>query len=207
MKKEDLKVVFSKITPSEELIQATILKVEEQKRKEEKTVFSFFSSFNYRYAAAFCALALVLCVGVAAVSRNGINQETKNPNNGLNSRILNSTDLDSSSYADIIPFALDDIDNEDVLKVQGTLRACYLSAVTDEEAAEGVIACGILEIADVSEEGKPNIRAKMYFYDNETLDALVGAISEDIYFRLVPVGETDGEASWKVIDFSFEATK
>ncbi len=207
MKKEDLKIVLSKITPSEELIQATILKVEEQKRKEEKPVFSFFRSFNYRYAAAFCALALVLCVGVAAMGRNGINQETKNPKNGLDSRMLHNTDLDSSSDIGIASYVLDNTENEDVLNVQGTLRACYLSAVTDEEAAEGVIACGILEIAAVSGEESSNISAKMYFYDNETLNALVGVISEDIYFRLVPVDETDGETAWKVIDFSLKAAK
>lgn len=207
MRKEELKIALSKITPSEELIQATIRKVEEQKRKELKPVVSLLGSFNYRYAAAFCALALVLCVGIAAAIGTNINQRTKNPNNGLDSRMLNNTDLDNDSDIGIASYVLDNTENEDVLKVQGALRACYLSEVTEDEAAEGVVACGILEISDVSGWESADISAKMYFYDNETLNALVGAISEELYFSLIPVDETDGKTAWKVIDFSLIEVK
>lgn len=197
MKKEELKAALHQINPSEALIQKTLLKVREQKQTEKTPVFFRTFTISYRYAAAFCALALVLCLGIA-MQRNGIHPT--NPD----TRMVPEVGSEHNSDLGIASYTLDHA-KQDTVEVQGTLQACYLSAVTAEEAADGIIACGTVEIL-VNKEENSTIRANMYFYDNETLSALIGVISEDIYFILIPE-ETDGTTTWKVIDFSLETTK
>ena len=209
MKKDDIKSAIGKIEPSEELIQATLIKMKEQKQK--KSIFSKLSSFMstpaYRYAGAFCALALVVICGVA-VFGNGSNN---NPSN-VHSRNVDNTGVTSDTGINMVAFTLDDYEHESAAMVKGKLKACFLSVVTDEEAAEGNVAGGALEIAVSSVEngagyealegvGGTSISAKIYFASQEEINTLVGLMSEEMYFSIVPE-EKDGEAVWKVIDFS-----
>ncbi|MBE5948628.1 MAG: hypothetical protein E7261_06300 [Lachnospiraceae bacterium] len=214
MKKDDIKSALGKIEPSEELIQATLLKMQEQKQKEKNSLFSFISSFMaspvYRYAGAFCALALVIVVGV------GIFGNGKNPSN-VHGRNADNTGVTSDTGINMVAFTLDDYEHESAAVVKGKLKACFLSVVTDEEAADGSVASGALEIAVsnvedgagyVALEGASgtSISAKIYFASKEEINTLVGLMAEEMYFSIVPE-EKDGEAVWKVTDFSLEKSE
>lgn len=217
MKKDDIKSALGKIEPSEELIQATLLKMKEQKQQEKKSIFSRIGSFMgspvYRYAGAFCALALVVVVGIAVLNNGGIKNTEQNPSN-INSRNVENTGATSDTGINIVAFTLDDYEHETAAVVKGKLKACFLSVVTDEEAADGSVAGGALEITVSSvEDGAgyvaladvsgTSISAKIYFASQEEINTLVGLMSEEMYFSIVPE-EKDGEAVWKVIDFSLE---
>lgn len=212
MKKDDIKSALGKIEPSEELIQATLLKMQEQKQREKKNIFSFLSSFMstpvYRYAGAFCALALVVVIGVAVFGNGG-----QKPS-GVHSRNMDSTGATSDTGINMVAFTLDDYEHESAAIVKGALKACFLSVGTGKEVADGSVASGALEIAVsnvedgagyVALEGVSgtSISAKIYFASQEEINTLVGLMSEEMYFSIVPE-EKDGEAFWKVIDFSVE---
>lgn len=217
MKKDDIKSALGKIEPSEDLIQATLIKMKEQKQKEKKSIFSLIGSFMgspaYRYAGAFCAIALVVVIGVTVFGNGGIKNTEQNPSN-VYSRNADNTGVTSDTGINMVAFALDDYEHETAAVLKGKLKACFLSVVTEEEASDGSVASGALEIAVESvEDGAgyialngaacTSISAKIYFASQEEINALVGLMSEDVYFSLVPE-EKDGEAVWKVIDFSLE---
>ena len=122
--------------------------------------------------------------------------------------------MTSDTGINMVAFTLDDYEHESAAMVKGKLKACFLSVVTDEEAAEGNVAGGALEIAVSSVEngagyealegvGGTSISAKIYFASQEEINTLVGLMSEEMYFSIVPE-EKDGEAVWKVVDFSVE---
>ena len=213
MKKDDIKSALGKIEPSEELIQATLLKMQEQKQKEKKNIFSFLSSFMstpvYRYAGAFCALALVVVIGVA-VFGNGVQKPS-----GVHSRNMDSTGVTSDTGINMVAFTLDDYEHESAAVLKGTLKACFMSVA--DASADGSVASGALEIAVSSvEDGAgyvalngaagTSISARIYFASQEEINTLVGLMNEEVYFSLVPE-EKDGEAVWKVTDFSLEKAK
>jgi len=217
MKKDDIKSALGKIEPSEELIQATLLKMQEQKQREKKNIFSFLSSFMstpvYRYAGAFCALALVVICGVAVFGNGGIAGRGQNPS-GVHSRNIDNIGVTGDTGINMVAFTLDDYEHESAAMVKGKLKACFLSVGTGEEAADGSVASGALEIAVsnvedgagyVALEGVSgtSISAKIYFASQEEINILVGLMAEEMYFSIVPE-EKDGEAVWKVIDFSVE---
>ena len=210
MKKDDIKSALGKIEPSEELIQATLLKMQEQKQREKKNIFSFLSSFMstpvYRYAGAFCALALVVVIGVAVFGNGG-----QKPS-GVHSRNMDSTGVTSDTGINMVAFTLDDYEHESAAVLKGTLKACFMSVA--DASADGSVASGALEIAVSSvEDGAgyvalngaagTSISARIYFASQEEINTLVGLMNEEVYFSLVPE-EKDGEAFWKVIDFSVE---
>ncbi|MBR6637496.1 MAG: hypothetical protein IKK96_01415 [Lachnospiraceae bacterium] len=210
MKKDDIKSALGKIEPSEELIQATLLKMQEQKQKEKKSIFSIISSFMgspvYRYAGAFCAIALVVVIGVAVFGNGG-----QKPS-GVHSRNMDSTGVTSDTGINMVAFTLDDYEHESAAVLKGTLKACFMSVA--DASADGSVASGALEIAVSSvEDGAgyvalngaagTSISARIYFASQEEINTLVGLMNEEVYFSLVPE-EKDGEAVWKVTDFSLE---
>ena len=213
MKKDDIKSALNKIEPSEDLIQATLLKMKEQKQKQSifSKLSSFMSSPAYRYAGAFCALALVVICGVAVFSNGGFNGQKPS---GVRGRNVDNTGVTSDTGINMVAFTLDDYDHESAAMVKGTLKACFLSVGKGEEAADGSVASGALEIAVSSVEDSAgyvalegvkgtSISAKIYFASQEEINTLVGLMSEEMYFSIVPE-EKDGEAVWKVTDFSLE---
>lgn len=215
MKKDDIKSALSKIEPSEELIQATLFKIQEQKQREKKNIFSFISSFMgspvYRYAGVFCAVALVVVIGVTVFGNGGIENKEQNPSN-VYSRNADNTGVTSDTGINMVAFTLDDYEHETAAMLKGTLKACFMSVA--DESADGSVASGALEIAVSSvEDGAgyvalngaagTSISAKIYFASQEEINTLVGLMNEEVYFSLVPE-EKDGEAVWKVTDFSLE---
>ena len=184
--------------------------------KEKKSIFSIISSFMgspvYRYAGAFCAIALVVVIGVA-VFGNGSNN---NPSN-VHSRNVDNTGVTSDTGINMVAFTLDDYEHETAAVVKGKLKACFLSVVTEEEVADGSVASVALEIAvSIVEDGAgyaalegaggTSISAKIYFASQEEINTLVGLMAEEMYFSIVPE-EKDGEAVWKVTDFSLEKSE
>ena len=213
MNKEELVSALDKISPSEELIQKTLLTVNAQKQTEKNTLLSFFRSFSfrpaYKYATAICAFALILCLGIPAILKNNAVPQRLEHENPIDTRLIDpnaQSDLYGISTAFYSPTITDD---PQAIEVQGTLQACYLSAVTAEETASGIIAHGTVEIivTDPNQFAPANnapLCAHIYFYDTETLNTFAGAISEHVCFTLISE-ETNENNNWRIIRFSQEA--
>lgn len=216
MKKEELKAALSKIEPDEKLILATLSKMNEQQQKEKKSRFSFMNVAVYRYAATFCALALVIGIGAAVINNGGLKGTEQNPSN-VQGRNAENVEATTDTGINIVAFTLDDYEHGTAAVLKGKLKACFLSVETGEEAADGSVASGALEIAVSNVENGAgyaalegvngsSISAKIYFASQEEINTLVNLISEEVYFSIVPE-EKDGEAVWKVTDFSLERIK
>lgn len=215
MKKEELKAALSKIEPDEKLILATLSKMKEQQQKEKKSRFSFMNVAVYRYAATFCALALLIGIGATVINNGGLKGTEQNPSN-VQGRNAGNAEATMDTGINIVAFTLDDYEHGTAAVLKGKLKACFLSVETGEEA-DGSVASGALEIAVSNvEDGAgyaalegvngSSISAKIYFASQEEINTLVNLISEEVYFSIVPE-EKDGEAVWKVTDFSLERMK
>ena len=195
MKKEELKETLGQIQPSEALIRTTLLKVEEQRRKNAKPVFAWMGSYGYRYAAAVCTLVLLL--GIGFITRDVSGNMPMNPQENVASR---SSGSDEADYGDVQIAAYTSEDGEAVPWTKGVLCACTMCTVSEEEKASGIVAHATLLLEQGDGE---TIRAEMYFYDETVLEKLVAAVSNELYFRLTSE-ECEDETMWKVLDFSTE---
>lgn len=214
MKKEELKAALGKIEPDEELIVKTLSKIKEQQYTQKKSKFSFMNAAVYRYAASFCVLAVMICVGITVLNNAGHKGTVQDPA-VVHGRAAENDGVTDDTGINIVAFALNDDEYGTAAVLMGKLKACYLSVENSESG--GDIAKGALEIAVSKLEDKAgytalegtegtSISAKIYFTSQEEINALVNLISEEVYFSIVPE-EKDGEAVWKVTDFSLERTK
>ncbi len=203
MNRAELKSSFSKIVPPEELIKDTLIKMEEQKRKVDKPILSFFKTPYYRYAAVFCAMFLVVGIGIGTLINQAGDISDFKDNSGKRS-IGNTVNKENPGVVSLM--LGEDTENvqEAVYEVDGTLEACYITAITDKEKSEGIVVCGILEVSHANPED--NISAKVYFYDYDTLNILTGAVGKEISLRLLPETE-DVRAGWCVRDFAVKASE
>lgn len=195
MREVELKETLGRIQPSEELIQTTLLKVEEQRKKKEKTVFSWMGSYGYRYAVAVCTLVLLVGIGFATRTMQG--DVSRNPQENIVGR---SSGQEAEDMHGVQMTAYTAEDDADAVWMKGVLCACTMCDVTAEEKNAGIVAHATL-LLEQSEES--TLCAEMYFYDEAELEQLVTAISKELYFRLTSE-ERNGGTTWKVLDFSTE---
>ena len=199
MRKEDLKTELGKINPPEDLIRATLLKMEEAKEKKENSFLSFVKGFHYKTATfatvACCALVLVLGIGVMTGKRTEENPSVIDSRVGQEGPIIQNNDLRIAAYTPE--------QDADVTRVKGVLLACGFSEITAEEAAEGVVAHGVLAI---EQEDGTVVSADMLFYEQEAFQQLTDLLSEEIYFAMV-CEEKDGESRFYVTEVSTEEKK
>lgn len=201
MRKEDLKTELGKINPPEDLIRATLLKMEEAKEKKENSFLSFVKGFRYKTAtfATVACCALVLILGIGAITGNRDRKED-NPSVidsriGQEGPVMQNDDLQIAAYTPE--------QDADVTRVKGVLLACGFSEITAEEAAEGVVAHGVLTI---EQEDGTVVSADMLFYEQEAFQQLTDLLSEEIYFAMV-CEEKDGESRFYVTEVSTEEKK
>ncbi|MBP3618062.1 MAG: hypothetical protein J6J38_08510 [Lachnospiraceae bacterium] len=195
MRKEDLKAELSKINPPEDLIRATLMKMEEAKEKKENSFFSFVKGFRYKtatLATACCALVLILGIGVMTGNRKEENPSVIDSRMGQEGPVMQNDELRIVAYTPE--------QDADITRVKGELLSCSLSEVTAEEAAEGIVAHGVLTI---EREDGTALSADVLFQEQDAFMQLTNWISEEIYFAMV-CEEKDGEARYYVTEVSTE---
>lgn len=195
MRKEDLKAELSKINPPEDLIRATLMKMDEAKEKKENSFLSFVKGFRYKtatLATACCALVLILGIGVMSGNHKEENPSVIDSRMGQEGPALQNDELQIAAY---VPEQAGD-----VTLVKGELLSCILSEVTAEEAAEGIVAHGVLTI---EREDGTALSADVLFQEQNAFMQLTNLLSEEIYFAMV-CEEKDGETRYYVTEVSTE---
>lgn len=195
MRKEDLKAELSKINPPEDLIRATLMKMDEAKEKKENSFLSFVKGFRYKtatLATACCALVLILGIGVMSGNHKEENPSVIDSRMGQEGPALQNDELQIAAY---VPEQAGD-----VTLVKGELLSCILSEVTAEEAAEGIVAHGVLTI---EREDGTALSADVLFQEQDAFMQLTNLLSEEIYFAMV-CEEKDGETRYYVTEVSTE---
>ena len=198
MRKEDLKAELGKINPPEDLIRATLLKMEAAKEKKENSFLSFVKGFRYKsatLATACCALVLLLGIGVITGNRKEEGPSVVDSRMGQEGPAMQNDDLQIAAYTSE--------QDADIKRVKGELVSCCLAEVTRSEAAEGIVAHGVLTI---EQEDGTVISADMLFREQEAFMQLTDLLSEEIYFAMV-CEEKDGEPRFYVTEVSTEEKK
>ena len=203
MKKDDLKSSLGRIRPREELVSATLVKMREQREREERKQQLFTPAYAkcLRLAGAFCAFALVFCIGFV-VAR----QSTFDPVSGLenpDSRVSGELDTGNVDNSGLSVAMLPAEETTEWIVVQGNVESISFESLTDEDSAKGAIARASLtltvkNVVSASEELsrktiRTDIRVSALFYDNESLNALVNATEQDVLIRLIPVADDGWE--------------
>ena len=195
MREVELKETLGKIQPGEQLIQATLLKVEEQRSKKENSVFLWMKSYGYRYVAAVCALVLLIGIGRVTLHMQG--NVSGEPQEKTVQRSLEQ-ETENTDGIQIAAYTLED--DTDSGWVKGVLCACTLCEVTAEEKNAGIVAHATLLLEQSEDE---ILCAEMYFYEEAELEQLLTAMSKELYFRMISE-ETDGKILWEALEFSAE---
>ena len=203
MKKDELKSSLGRIRPREELVSATLVKMREQREREERKQQLFTPAYakGLRLAGAFCAFALVFCIGFV-VAR----QSTIDPVSGLenpDSRVSGELDTSNVNNAGLNVAMLPAEETGEWIVVQGNVESIRFESLTEEDSAMGAIARATLSVTvhnvvSASDELsrktiRTDIEVSALFYDNDSLNALVNATEQDVLIRLVPVADDGWE--------------
>ena len=203
MKKDDLKASLGRIKPREELINSTLLKMRKEREKEFKRETRFTPAYarGLRVAGAFCAFALVFCLGFFA-ARQGFMPET---DNGQDVRVA-ELDTYETAGADVAMFSLGG--EQEWIVVRGNVFSFNFEELTESDLASGVISRASLRFDVIEVENRSDnlqretisttIETDILFYDNDSLNEFVNLMKSDMLFKLVPTGETE----WEVEGFS-----
>lgn len=206
MKKNELRSALGKIQPREELILSTIAKVREQKRKEEKTIFSPLFARGVKLAGALCAFVLVFCIGFAAARQGIVNKET----NSQVGKSLLELETDEKITGGITSFDLEEETKNGWIMISGRVDSLNFLEPSVEEKENGVIracnvkisATGLLDRSDDLnvdlEKISADLEAAAVFYDHALLESFLDMSYTDMLFRLTP-NENDG---WIILDFA-----
>lgn len=189
MKREEIKATLDKIQPKEELICATLRKVETQKNK--KRVSSFWQTRGYRYAMAVCTLMLLCGVGLLTWKLPDREDAASQPQGNPVSRSVRQDEAEEED----VSLALHVLETNTVW-LQGVLCEYTLCEVTEEETASGIIAHALLTIQPENDTGK---EAELYLYEEDKLHELKDAVHKEWNFLLEQNGQE--ETVWKVLDF------
>lgn len=203
MKKDDLKSSLGRIQPREELVNATLAKMRAQRVREEERRAFFTPAYakGLRLAGAFCAFALVFCIGFVVARQSALDPVTglKNPD----SRVSGELDTSGVNSSGLNVAMLPAQETGEWIVVQGNVESILFESMTEEDSAMGAIARATLsvsvrEVVSASDElSRKTIRTDIdvsaLFYDNESLNALVNATEQDVLIRLVPVADDGWE--------------
>ena len=201
MKKNDLKASLGRIRPREELVSSTIMKVAEQKRRQERRFTLPSYSFGLRVAGAVCAFAIVFCIGFIAARQN-INQPDV--------RTLGQLDATEATTDGISMLSVHGEHENGYILINGSINSMIFNDLTASDVEDGAVrrckvtveARGIIE---KSENLKADLNktteifeADVVFYDNDVMNAFFDQITSDMILRLVP---TDN-GSWSIVEFA-----
>ena len=112
MKKEDLRASLDRIRPREELIASTLTQMADVRRheaeKKEKFVFATPAfSRSVRLAGAFCAFALVFCIGFVVARQSNLDPVGNQPT-PVDSRVGGELDTSNVNNPNLALFTIED---------------------------------------------------------------------------------------------------
>ena len=200
MKKNDLKASLGKVRPREELVSSTIMKVAEQKTRQERRFVLPSYSFGLRVAGAVCAFALVFCIGFIAARQN-INQPDM--------RTLGQLEVTEASADGISSLSDREYENGYIL-INGSIDSMSFAELTDADIESGAVrkckvtvtANGLIEKSDELSVDLNKLSAtfesNIVFYDNDVMNAFFDQSTEDMILRLTP----DENGSWSIVEFA-----
>ena len=213
MKKSELRASLAKIQPREELIETTINKINEHRLgiTSERRMPTF--AFATRLAAAFCALLLIVGLGIAANNTapltDSSNPQTRNSSvtDKADSGIVSHEEDDSRSA--LAEYARSQYTTWII--ADGEIISCNIETPTDEQKENGILfLCTsqivISEVSDSTLSYEQNftsgeiIDANIEFYSNSYANDFVTSTQKNATFLLV---ESEGEegSTWKIEAF------
>ena len=208
MKKNELKASLGRIRPREELINSTIMKVVEQKRRQERRFYLPSYSFGMRLAGAVCAFVLVFFMGMG-IARLGGNGDVNVP---VERKLGELAVTDAATDGAAMLIFERGYENGYIL-INGNIESISFVELTDAEKADGVVrhckatvnANGLIEISDELSvdinDVSTTFDAEVLFYDNDLLNEFFDQSMGEMILRLTP----DENGNWSIVEFaSFE---
>ncbi len=201
MKEQDLRRCFSKIKPSERLVDDTIRKIgEAEEGRSTRPAFRF----SYRLASAMCALVVVLGLSVAVLYNptmipKASEGESASPMSLVSGRTAENDPTSMETAAcDTAVLSRMARDAEkaggEYAVFFGNLDGCYFGDVTAEDAERGVIyRCTLtFTVGTASEESAAvagdAVQADVYVCDADTMDTILSSTAGYVYVRLTRDG-------------------
>ena len=215
MKKEELKEALQKIQPSEQLMNATLLKIKEQQSlqstNEERGKVKFYNNpVVYRWTSIACAAALLLCVGISSVGNlpstlgeDGNHRQLSQASETHEETVQNKSD-DEVVKGDAIA------SYDEWVQIQTEMLSCSMLTVTDEDKESGIFMHAIVEfnvqnIVAQSGEGEveflETIRVYAGFEDEAEMNRLIDSMGSEICVTLIPY-EYAEDVNYRVVDFN-----
>lgn len=201
MKEQDLRRCFSKIKPSERLVNDTIRKISEA--EESRSTRPAFR-FSGRLASAMCALVVVLGLSVAVLYNPTMIPKSPEGEGAAQMALASGRTVIQDTAAE--PTVSHDANvltrmTGDAKKAGGeyavffgSLDGCYFGDVTAEDAERGVIYhCTLtFTVGAASEESfaaaGDALQADVYVCDADTMDAITNSTAGYVYVRLARYG-------------------
>lgn len=201
MKEQDLRRCFSKIKPSERLVNDTIRKIgEAEESRSTRPAFRF----SGRLASAMCALVVVLGLSVAVLYNPTMIPKSPESEGAAEMALASgrtviqdtAAEPTVSHDANVLTRMASDAEKAggEYAVFFGSLDGCYFGDVTEEDAERGVIYhCTLtFTVGAASEESfaaaGDALQADVYVCDADTMDAITNSTAGYVYVRLTRDG-------------------
>lgn len=201
MKKNQLKRELGRIRPREELVNSTIAKVNAQKEREERKIFSPIFLKGMKLAGALCAFVLVFCIGFAVASQPNVADPAKRTIGDLEATEAATSGISTLSFEDELP-------NGWIL-VNGEVISLNFAELTDADKAEDAVRrckvnLNITGLIDQSEEisvdlkkASAEVEANIVFYDADVMESFFNHSTSEMILRLTP-----DDNGWTIVEFA-----
>ncbi len=208
MKKEELKASLGKIKPREELVEATLVKMREQKEKQNNKKYIFVPDFNrgLRLAGAFCAFALVFCIGFFA-AKETTPQVTPGGDIAIARGALDATTISEFESDTSSQDSLRGGEGMEFIDVRANIQACKPASDSESSGStKYVLSIEILELLKKTSnfnqsEVSPELDAYIYCSSQSELNDVLNLIADECNIRLTAEQNDDG-LIWSVIDLA-----
>ncbi len=214
MKKEELKEALQKIQPSEQLMNATLLKIKEQQSlqstNEERGKVKFYNNpVVYRWTSVACAAALLLCLGISSIGNkpDTLGDDGNHRQISQTSETHDETEQNKSYDAEVEGIVA--VSYDEWIQMQVEIFSCSILSVTQEDKDAGISTHAIVEfhvqniVAHSGQgevEGLENIKVYVGFDNEADLNRLIDCMGSEICVTLIPYEYTE-DVNYRVVDF------
>ena len=213
MKKEELKEVLQQIQPSEQLVNATLLKIKEQQSlqstNEERGKVKFYNNpVVYRWTSVACAAALLLCLGISSIGNkpDTLGNDENHRQISQASETHDETEQVKSNDEEVQGIVVASYD--EWVQIQAEMLSCSILSVTEEDKEAGVSTHALVEfsvknIVAESNQGEVEFSETVKVYasfEEAEMNDLINTMSSEICVTLVPYEYAEG-VNFKVVDF------
>ena len=208
MKKEELKASLGQIKPREELIEATLAKMREQKEKQDNKKYIFVPNFNrgLRLAGAFCAFALVFCIGFFAAKETNP-QVTPGGDIVIAREALDATTISEFEDDTSDQSLLHGGEGTEFIDVRANIQACKPASDSEDNGSNKyVLSIEVLELLKKTSnfnQSKVSAELDVYIYCSSQgeLNNVLNLVGGECNLRLTAEQKGD-DLIWSIIDFS-----